>query len=194
MWDNLYKNIERYVKLSNAEKDIIKEHFVFKKLRKRQYLLQEGEIIQFESYVIKGCLRTYEVDASGQEHVLQFAVEDWWTGDLLSFLSATPSRLNIDCLDDCEVLVITKESLEKLYAAVPKLERYFRILIQRAYIASQYRLLSTIGKSAVERYEEFLEKYPAIEQRVPNHQIASFLGITPESLSRIRKQILSKKS
>jgi CRP-like cAMP-binding protein len=132
--------------------------------------------------------RTYDVDAKGQEHIVHFGLEDWWVGDLYSFLTDTPSNYNIDCLEDTEALQITRANLETLYQSVPKMERHFRILVQNAFIASTRRISATLAKSALERYQEFINRYPHIEQRVPNHQIASFLGITPQSLSRIRSQ------
>lgn len=186
MWDLLLKNLSKYVELTPEECEIIRSLFVYRKYRKRQYIQQEGEVTRLETFVIKGITRTYEVDETGQEHVIQFGPEDWWVGDLYSFLTDTPSKYNIDCLEDTEALQITKQDQETLYQRVPKMERHFRILIQNAFIASTQRLSSSLSKSASEQYEEFIKRYPHIEQRVPNHQIASYLGITPQSLSRIR--------
>lgn len=186
MWDLLLKNLSKYVELTPEECEIIQSLFVYRKYRKRQYIQQEGDVTRFETFVFKGITRTYEVDDTGQEHVVQFGIEDWWVGDLYSFLTETPSTYNIDCLEDTEVLQITKQDQETLYQRVPKMERHFRILVQNAFIASTKRLSSSLSKSASERYEEFIKRYPHIEQRVPNHQIASYLGITPQSLSRIR--------
>lgn len=186
MWDLLFKNLSKYVELTPDDCEIIRSLFVYRKFRKRQYIQQEGDVTRFETFVVKGITRTYEVDDAGQEHVIQFGIEDWWVGDLYSFLTEIPSSYNIDCLEDTEVLQITKNDQEKLYHQVPTMERHFRILVQNAFIASTKRLSSSLSKSASERYEEFLQRYPHIEQRVPNHQIASYLGITPQSLSRIR--------
>ena len=186
MWDLLFKNLSKYVELTPDDCEIIRSLFVYRKFRKRQYIQQEGDVTRFETFVVKGITRTYEVDDAGQEHVIQFGIEDWWVGDLYSFLTEIPSSYNIDCLEDTEVLQITKNDQEKLYHQVPTMERHFRILVQNAFIASTKRLSSSLSKSASERYEEFIQRYPHIEQRVPNHQIASYLGITPQSLSRIR--------
>ena len=188
MWDSLVKNLSKYVILTDEETAIIKSVFNFKKFRKHQYILQEGEVSRYETFVCNGVTRTYEVDAKGQEHIVQFGLEDWWVGDLYSFLTDTPSNYNIDCLEDTEVLQITRANLENLYQSVPKMERHFRILVQNAFIASTRRISATLAKPALERYQEFINRYPHIEQRVPNHQIASFLGITPQSLSRIRSR------
>jgi CRP-like cAMP-binding protein len=189
MSDVLLKNLTKYVSLTDEESQIVLSHFSTKKFRKHQYILQEGSITRYETFVVSGLTRTYEVDDKGQEHVVQFGLEDWWVGDLYSFLTESPSPYNIDCLEDTEVRQITKPDLEVLYQMVPKLERHFRIMVQNAYIASVRRVSSTLIKAAAERYHDFISKYPQIEQRVPNHQIASYLGITPQSLSRIRGRI-----
>jgi CRP-like cAMP-binding protein len=189
MWDLLIQNMAvRRVILNKEELEILKSLFSYKKFRKNQYLLQEGNIAGHEIFIIKGLTRTYEVDEKGQEHVLFFGPEDWWVGDLYSFLSGTPSRYNVDCLEDTEVLQISNQNLNILYEKVPKMNLYFRILFQNAFMTITQRVSASLSKSALERYQEFKLKYPHIEQRLPNHQIASFLGITPQSLSRIRRQ------
>jgi CRP-like cAMP-binding protein len=186
--ETLINSLRKYVTLTVEEVAIVESLFSSKKFRKRQYILQEGEVARYETFIVKGITRTYEVDDKGQEHIVQFGLEDWWVGDLYSFLTESPSSYNIDCLEDTQVLQITKANLEVLYQKVPKMERHFRILIQNAFIASTNRVAGTLVKTALERYREFIDKYPQIEQRVPNHQIASYLGITPQSLSRIRSQ------
>lgn len=190
MWEPLLQSLSKYVGLSADEGDLVRSLFTSKKFRRRQYVLQEGDVARHETFILRGLTRTYEVDEKGQEHIVQFGPEDWWVGDLYSFLSNTPTKYNIDCLEDTEVLQITKPNLELLYESVPKMERHFRIIVQNAFIAATSRVASTLTSSAVERYDEFIEKYPHIEQRVPNHQIASYLGITPQSLSRLRAQRL----
>jgi len=187
MWELLHTNFSRHVSLTDHEFAIVQSLFRERKYRKKQYILQEGEINRLETFIVKGCTRTYEVDNNGQEHILQFGIEDWWVGDLYSFFTETASRFNIDCIEDCEVLQINKENLEELYRLVPKMERYFRIMIQNAFNAAQHRILHTISKPAAERYQDFISKYPKIEQRIADHHIASYLGIAPQSLSRIRK-------
>lgn len=186
MWDALYKNFGRYISISEDDKDIIQSVFTHKKYRKRQYILQEGQVSRVENFVVKGLTRTYEVDEKGQEHVIVFGPEDWWVGDLYSFLSDKPSDCNIDCLEDTEVLQFNRAGQEQLFQQAPKFERFFRIIVQNAYMAAISRITSNLKKSAAERYDDFINRYPHIEQRVPNHQIASYLGVTPQSLSRIR--------
>lgn len=187
MVDHLVQNLSKLIVLSDEDVATIQSLFILKKFRKRQYILQEGDISRWETYVVNGLTRTYEVDDKGMEHVMQFGPEDWWVGDLYSFLTDTPTRFNVDCLEDTQVLQISKPDLELIYQKVPASERYFRIIIQNAYIASTNRISSSLRKMAPQRYQEFILRYPNIEQRVPNHQIASYLGITPQSLSRIRR-------
>jgi len=193
MWGLLIQNLAKRKVLLNAEElETLQSLFTYRKFRKNQYILQEGNTAGYETFIIKGLTRTYEVDDKGQEHVLFFGPEDWWVGDLYSFLSCTPSKYNVDCLEDTEVLQISKLNLDLLYEKVPKMNQYFRILFQNAFISTAQRVGASLSKSSLERYQEFRVKYPHIEQRIPNHQIASFLGITPQSLSRIRRQYAEK--
>jgi CRP-like cAMP-binding protein len=193
MYDSILRHISKFIQLDKREEAFFLSLLQHRKLRKRQYFLQEGDVCRYEAFILKGCLRTYEVDENGNEHVLSFGVENWWVGDLYSFIADVPSSYNIDALENSELLYLDRPTQELLYEEVPKFERYFRLLIQNAFVATQRRVISTISKPAEERYLEFLEKYPALDLRIPQHQIASYLGITPESLSRIRKQIQQKK-
>jgi CRP-like cAMP-binding protein len=154
--------------------------------------VQEGDVCRFETFVNKGCLRAYHIDEKGQEHIAQFAIEGWWISDMYSFLTATPARFNVDALEDSELLCIDKLSLEELYIQVPKFERFFRIILQNAFIAHQQRIIANMSKTVEEHYLDFMNYYSQLEQRVPQHQVASYLGITPESLSRIRRQLTEK--
>ncbi|KAB2918206.1 MAG: Crp/Fnr family transcriptional regulator [Bacteroidetes bacterium] len=185
----LEAGLSRHIQLTDEEKELLWQAVTLRKYRKRQYVLQAGDVCRYENFVVSGCLRAYYIDDAGTEHIIMFAVEDWWTSDLLSFLTQTPSKLNIDALEDSEVLQIEHSALEALYLKIPKLERFFRIMMQNAYIAQQQRILFNISKTAKERYLYFIEKYPKLEQRLPQHQIAAYLGITPEFLSQIRKQL-----
>jgi CRP-like cAMP-binding protein len=190
--DALYRHFCKHISLTEQEFMVCEPLFQQRKYRKHQFILQEGQVSHYESFIIKGCTRTYEIDDKGLEHIMQFGLENWWIGDMYSFLTATPSKLNIDCIEETEVLQISKPNQDLLYQQLPKMERYFRILVQNAFIAAMNRIYSNLSKPALERYQEFIQKYPQIEQRVPNHQIASFLGITPQSLSRIRSQYAVK--
>ncbi len=193
MHDSILKHVAKFIRLNEEEQAFFLSLLKFRKLRKRQYFLQEGDVSKHEAFILKGCLRTYEVDENGNEHILSFATEDWWVGDLYSFFTGLPSSYNIDALEATEIVYLDHATQELLYEKIPKFERYFRLLIQNAFIATQRRVISSISKPAEDRYLEFLEKYPLLDQRIPQHQIASYLGITPESLSRIRKQLQQKK-
>jgi len=156
---------------------------------KKTFLLLEGEVCQFEAYILKGCIRTYHIDQSGAEVTLQFAIEDWWVSDITSFHEQKPSLVYIETLEDCELLFLTPENKEKLLAQVPGFERMFRLMVQRNLAQLQERLFRTISTSAVEKYLDFLNRYPAIPQRVAQHYIASYLGFSPEFLSKVRKKL-----
>jgi CRP-like cAMP-binding protein len=188
MYDLILQNVSRHIQLTADETAFFKSMLQFRKLRKRQYLLQAGDVCIHETFVTKGLLRAYTVDKTEQTHIAMFAMEGWWISDLYSFLSRTPATQHIDALEDSEVLCIERSDLEKLYERVPKFERLFRILLQNAFVANQQRVLASISQTAEELYVNFVKKYPSLEQRIPQVQIASYLGITPETLSRVRRQ------
>jgi CRP-like cAMP-binding protein len=193
MFELLLEKIKEHVVITDEEFDFCKTLFIPKKLRKRQYLLQEGDVNKYTSFVEKGMLRTYTVDEKGNEPILQFSFEGWWVADLYSFLTDEPSKYNIEAMEDCELLLITKPSWDIMLDKVPALERYFRILIQNSLIATQQRLMGSISETAQEKYSKLINNFPGCLQRVPQHMIASYLGITPETLSRIRGQMATKK-
>lgn len=185
----LINNIQKFVQLNDEEKYMILSILQTKKLRKRQYLLQEGDHSKYSAFVISGCLRSYFVDSNGFEHILQFAIEDWWITDMMSFTNGKPSKLNIDALEDSEMLLMNREDQLSLFEKCPKFERYFRSLTENGMVANQQRLLDNLSLPATERYKNFIQKYPLFMQRIPQVQIAAFLGITPEFLSKIRGQL-----
>lgn len=190
MFQSIDKNISRYVTFSEEELETFHSLLEVQKFPKKTMLLREGEYCGFEAYVTKGCLRKYYIDANGFEVIIQFAIEDGWIGDI-SFNSyeQQPSKMFIETLEDCELLLFTPEKKEELLAKAPRFERAFRILMQRNLAATQNRLFHTISQTATEKYLEFLELYPTIPQRVPQHYIASYLGISPEFLSKIRARL-----
>jgi CRP-like cAMP-binding protein len=163
----------------------------FKKIPKKTFLLLEGEVCKFEAYILQGCIRTYYIDGTGSEVTLQFAIEDWWVSDIISFQNQTPSHMYIETLEDCELLMLSPESKEELLTNVPGFERMFRLMVQRNLAQTQERLFRTISTSAVEKYLDFLNRYPTIPQRVAQHYIASYLGFSPEFLSKVRKKLSS---
>lgn len=164
----------------------------YKEVPKKTLLLQEGKVCDFEAYIIKGCIRKYYINENGFEVIIQFAVEDGWISDIASFHEKTPSKLLIETLEDSKLLILTPKTKEILLKKVAKFERIFRILIQRNLSTMQNRLIDTMTKSAQEKYLDFLLRYPNIPQRVAQHHIASYLGISPEFLSKVRAK-LSKK-
>ncbi len=147
-----------------------------------------NQYVRHQYFVLEGCLRTYLIDSLGKEHTIQFGVENWWVSDYIAYYKEVPSIFNIECLEDCKLLKVSKEKLMLLFESHHNVERYFRKQLENAFVAFQTRILSSLNLSAEERYQSFITTYPDIEQRVKNYQIASYLGITPESLSRIRKQ------
>ncbi len=191
MFEVLFSKVEEKIKLSDVEKDICKSLFSPKKLRKRQYILQQDDVCKNLIFVEKGILRSYSVDNKGNEHILQFAPEGWWISDVYSFLTGEAAVYNIEAIEDSELLLISKSSLDELYERVPKFERYFRLLSQANMVATHRRLTASLSDSADEKYLRLLSAYPNIVARVPQHMIASYLGITPETLSRVRKRIVS---
>ena len=189
MYDLLRAHILKKIELTEAELDRMTAYFTHKRILKKHFLLREGEVGKYIAFVDRGCLRCYSVDPKGEEHVIQFAIEDWWISDLQSFLTGEWSRYNIDALEDAEVLLIDKISRDSMLSEIPRLERFFRLLLERGYIATQQRIECTLSASAEDRYRMFLTTFPMLAQRIPQNQIASYLGIAPESLSRIRKHI-----
>lgn len=158
-----------------------------KKLRKHQYLLQEGNVWRHHAFVTHGCLRRYSIDDRGVEHIIQFSPENWWAGDRQSLLNGTPSRFNIDAIEDSDVILIRNEDFEKLCNTIPAFNILINKIINRSFNATQERINEAISLTAEDKYTTFMQKFPALANRIPRHMLASYLGITPETLSRIRK-------
>lgn len=188
MYELFFQRFNEQVELSEPERALIESYLIPKKIRKKQYLLQEGEVCKFLAFVEKGILREYLVDDTA-EHIIQFAAEGWTIADLFSFLTSEPATFMIDAIEDSELVLISKSAHEELLVKVPKYETYFRVLVTNAYIALQRRLTSQISAPVQDRYASFVQKYPNIVQRVPQHMIASYMGLTPETLSRVRRKI-----
>lgn len=194
MFELLLQKFEEKIQLTEEEKELSKTFFTPKKLRKKQYLLQEGDPCKYVAFVETGMLRLYSVDDKGTEHIMQFAFEGWWIADQFSFLTGEPSVYNIDALEDSELLLLTRSAEDQLMTTIPKFEKFFRILLQNNLISTQRRLVSSLSHTAEEKYNQLIHSCPTIPQRVPQHMMASYLGITPETLSRIRKQMSLRKS
>ena len=190
--DQLIKHVTKHIELSEEDKEKIKSSFTPRTLRKRELLIQQGVPCMYENYIVQGTLRGFFVDDKGDEHTLQFAVDDWWMSDIESFTYQTAANIYAEALEPTRLLQINKPDLDKLYHEVPMFERFFRILHQRACIAQSKRILNAIRMNGMERYLQFIENYPAFHQKIPQKYIASYLGITPVFLSQIRKSLATK--
>jgi len=188
MFEPIFKNFARHVVLDDPEIDYVKSILRHRVVEKNEYLLRPGDVCGTMNFVLKGCLRIYYADPEGKEHISHFAFEDWWAVDTTSFYSQTPAVLTIDALEKTEVYQISYFDLEKLYEKVPKFERFFRILAQNAYVLQQRRIIANLSQTAEQRYKEFKKTYPKFHRRIAQKHIASFLGITPEFLSMLRKK------
>ncbi|MEO8404272.1 MAG: Crp/Fnr family transcriptional regulator [Chitinophagaceae bacterium] len=185
----LLTNISRHISLSAEETEFFTSLLKSKSLANGEFLLREGDICKYESFVTKGCLKTYYLDENGFEHIIDFSIEEWWADDLYSFLTQTASRSNIKAIEDTEILQIGKADLELIYQKIPRFERFFRILFQNAYITQREQINQALAASAEERYLLFLKKKPYAEKRFPQKDIASYLGITPQFLSTLKKKL-----
>ena len=185
----LIEYFNRHLPLDESEIAIVEQSFFERKIKRRQFILQEADICKVSTFVVSGCFRTYMVDKNGSEHNLQFAIENWWTGDIASFHNEVPSKLNIEAMENSTILQIKKEELIRLYEEFPKFNRIFRVLAENAMVNLQRRTLQNISSTAEERYLDFQNRYPFLFNRISNVQIASYLGVTPEFLSTIRRKL-----
>jgi len=192
MYELFFKKLSEKIAFTQDEQAIIKTYLTPKKLRKKQYLLQEGDVCKVIAFVEKGALREYSISENGAEHIIQFALEGWTISDLYSFLTGEPATYNIDALEDSELVLISKAAQDELLKKVPKYETYTRLQLTGAYLAMQKRVTSIISLSLEQRYANLTSVYPNIIQRVPQHMIASYMGLTPETLSRVRRKMTGK--
>ena len=192
MYELYFKKFKESVPLRPEEEALLRSYLTPKKIRKKQYLLQEGDTCKYIAFVEKGALRSYTISEKGSEHIIQFALEGWVISDLYSFLTGEPATYHIDALEDSELVLISKTAHEELLQRLPPYETYMRKQITGAYIAMQRRLTSIISQPVEERYKAFAGIYPEIVQRVPQHMIASYMGLTPETLSRVRNRMTRK--
>jgi CRP-like cAMP-binding protein len=192
MFDKLRTHVLRSVEMSEEDFDHGTNLMIPKRLRKRQYLLQAGDVCKCVAFVSRGCLRLYSLDDLGKEHIQRFAVEGWWMTDSVSYQAQEPAANNIDALEDSELLLIDRISQEKLVATIPKWGEYLRLELENTIKDALLRISDFVSLSSEDRYKNFIRTYPDLVQRIPLHQIASYLGITPQSLSRIRREVANR--
>lgn len=187
--DKLIGYFNNYLSLSETEKAELIARFTKRQIKRRQFILQEGDVCTHYVFVVEGCMKMYKVDENGKEHNLQFAAENDWLADIDSLHNEGPSKLYIEAIEPSQILQIAKSDLWYLYTHYHKFDRIFRVMIENKFIELQNRVLQNISSTAHERYNAFLVQYPNLSRRLPNTQIASYLGITPEFLSKIRGEI-----
>jgi CRP-like cAMP-binding protein len=192
MFQEIDQFVSKYITLTEEQTEFFHSLLKYRVVKKKNFLLQEGEICDFEAFILKGCIRSYYLDKEGVETILLFAVEEWWVSDLTSFSERKPSNLFIETVEDSELLSIDYNNKSLLFEKVPAFERMFRLLVQRSLSVLQQRFYASVSQTAEERYLHFLEKYPLIAQRVPQHQIARYIGVSPEFLSKVRSTLYRK--
>jgi CRP-like cAMP-binding protein len=189
MYDSLINHIKEIVPLPEQDQVLIRNSFVEKPVKKNDFLLSRGDISNHMRFIVDGCMKVYYLDEDGNERIYQFGIEGWWVNDLYSYLTQTPSEYFIKAIQDTRLLMIHRDTLEKLFDKAPMIERFFRIKFQTAYVALQDRMVKTMSETAEERYIKFQANFRKMEQRIPQYMIAAYLGITPEHLSAIRKKM-----
>ncbi len=192
MFDTFRKYLQDKTALTDRDYDLIESVSLFKKFRKRQYLLQAGDVCRFNAFVLKGFLRLYYLDDKGHEHIMQFAPENYWTGDRESMDSGLPSKYDIDAIEDSEILLLKKEDFDMLRKTVPAFNEFVNDTLKKNVVVLQERIHASISLSADEKYNNFILKFPSISNRVPLHMVASYLGVSAETLSRVRSQPTKK--
>ncbi|NAY91929.1 cyclic nucleotide-binding domain-containing protein [Muricauda sp. JGD-17] len=194
MYDPLIHNISNLVPLTKEDVILIKAAFRSVKLKKKEFLLRAGEPSNHMRFIAKGCIKLYNIDETGKEHILQFGIKVWWVNDLYAYLTQKPAKFFIQAITDSIILQIYRDQLNTLFDQVHMMDRFFRIKTQNGYVALQERTINTMSQTAEERYTEFIQRYRVMEQQIPQYMIASYLGITPEHLSVLRKNLARKLS
>lgn len=189
----LIASIEKHLSLNTQEQHRILLAFTTQHIKKKEFFLRAGEVCKQVAFVLNGCMRSYAVDEQGFEHNLQFAPEGWWITDMNSIIHGTAARLNIDAIEDTQALLLSRDQQEGLLNEVPKLERFFRIISEKSMAGSHKRLIDQVSVNAQTRYLNFCDQYPGLIQRLPQKQIASYIGVTPEFLSKIKAELLRRK-
>jgi CRP-like cAMP-binding protein len=188
----ILENIAKYVTLTPEEQELFLSKIEIRKYKSKTVLLDAGEIATYTYFVNSGILRSFSINDNIMEHILHFACEGWWIGDMYSYIAQKPGNLFIEVIEDAEVVLISKEEQNQLYLEIPKLERFFRILSENSLVAHQERLLDNLSLTAEERFEKLCKKYPSLIQRLPQKYIASYIGVTPEFFSKMKARLLKK--
>lgn len=189
----ILKSLAKHISLTKKEENFFVSLLQYKKLKKKEFLMHEQEVNTFTAFVISGCLRSYSVDRNGFEHIVQFAPAGWWIADIYSIISKQPGTLNIDALENSEMFLLKRKDQERLFDECPKFERFFRIITENSIAANHHRLMDYMGLSAQERYESFCKRYPGLMKTLPQKQIAAYIGVTPEFLSKMKAELLRRK-
>jgi len=184
----IVKNVSRFIGLTAEEEAIFVARLRIVRVKKKQFLVQPGFVSRYRNFIVKGALQTYLVGNDGQQHVIGLSVEDWWASDFASYINREPATLFVEAVEDSVVIQLAYEDEQELYRLVPKFERFFRMQVERSVVASQKRMLWSLSKTAEERYEEWISRYPHFPQRFPQYVIASYLGMTTQFLSKIRNR------
>lgn len=184
--------VKKYIDLTLEEEILLLSKINIRTYLKNQYIVQQGDVCKSVNFIITGCTKTFYMDTEGQEHIVMFSIEDWWTSDLGSFITQKPADFNVQCIENTQLIQFSYDNLEELYIEIPKFERLFRKIVERAFVASQKRIIRNFSLDAKERYKIFKTTYPKIDQRVPQYMIASYLGITKEFLSKIKSQLINE--
>jgi CRP-like cAMP-binding protein len=193
-YELIINNVRKHIQLNQDEQEYFLAQLTPFKIKRKQLYLHRGEICKQSTFVISGCLRGYTIDDNGFEHILNFAPSDWWIADMYSLISQQPGYLNIDALEDSQVLRLSKANQEQLYTQIPQFERYFRIITEKSLVGYQQRTLDSLSLPAQERYIKFCNRYPSLINRVPQKYIASYIGVTPEFLSKMRSDLIKQKN
>lgn len=188
----IFNNITKHIQISEQEQQYFLSLLQEKTVKKKQVILRDGEICKHSAFIVSGCLRAYTIDTNGFEHILQFAPADWWIADMYSWITQKAGNLIIDALTDTECLLLGRKEQEQLFVEIPKFERYFRIITEKSLVANRQRVLDNLSLTAQQRYALFCSRYPTLINTLPQKQIAAYIGVTAEFLSKMRANDLKK--